>query len=68
MADSRVQAVRRQLGYKADDVITMLLRRADTLAVPAMTATSLKTKLSRWENGHETVSQPYRRLFRDIYG
>ncbi len=68
MPDSRVQAVRRQLGYKADDVIAMLLRRADTLAVPAMSATSLKTKLSRWENGHETVSQPYRRLFRDIYG
>jgi tetratricopeptide (TPR) repeat protein len=34
-----------------------------------MTATSLKTKLSRWENGHEHVSLPiYRRLFREIYG
>ncbi|UKD59325.1 tetratricopeptide repeat protein [Amycolatopsis sp. FU40] len=68
MAETRLQAVRRTLGYKADDVIKMLLRRADSLAVPVMSATSLKTKLSRWENGREAVSQPYRRLFRDVYG
>lgn len=68
MAETRLQAVRRNLGYKADDVIKMLLRRADVLAVPVMSATSLKTKLSRWENGREAVSQPYRRLFRDVYG
>ena len=68
MAETRLQAVRRQLDYKADDVIKMLLRRADTLAVPVMSAASLKTKLSRWENGKEAVSQPYRRLFRDVYG
>jgi tetratricopeptide (TPR) repeat protein len=68
MAETRLQAVRRHLGYKADDVIKMLLRRADTLAIPVMSATSLKTKLSRWENGREAVSQPYRRLFRDVYG
>jgi tetratricopeptide (TPR) repeat protein len=46
----------------------MLLRRADTLAVPVMSAASLKTKVSRWENGHEAVSAIYQRLFRDIYG
>ncbi|WIX83312.1 tetratricopeptide repeat protein [Amycolatopsis carbonis] len=68
MAETNLQAVRKHLGYKADEVIRMLLRRADTLAVPVMSATSLKTKLSRWENGREAVSQPYRRLFRDIYG
>ena len=29
----------------------------------------MKTKLSRWENGHEAVGLPeYRRLFREIYG
>ena len=33
-----------------------------------MSSTSLKTKLSVWENGHETVSELYMRLFRDIYG
>ncbi|WP_232376179.1 tetratricopeptide repeat protein [Amycolatopsis aidingensis] len=46
----------------------MLLRRADILGVPAMSPTSLKTKLSRWENGREAVSEPYQRLFRDVYG
>ncbi|MBB4683957.1 tetratricopeptide repeat protein [Amycolatopsis jiangsuensis] len=68
MADTRLQAVRRQLDYKAEEVIRMLLRRADELGTPVMSAASLKVKLSRWENGHEAVSQPYRRLFREVYG
>jgi tetratricopeptide (TPR) repeat protein len=68
MAGTQLQAVRRQLGYSADEVIRMLLRRADALAVPVMSAASLKTKVSRWENGRESVSGPYQRLFRDIYG
>lgn len=46
----------------------MLLRRASMLGIGVMSATSLKTKLSVWENGHESVSEPYQRLFRDIYG
>lgn len=68
MAGTRLQAVRKQLEYSADEVIRMLLRRADVLAVGVMSAASLKTKLSRWENGHEAVSSMYQRLFRDIYG
>jgi tetratricopeptide (TPR) repeat protein len=68
MVATRLQTIRRQLGYKADDVIRMLAQRAATLDVGIMTPTSLKTKLSRWENGHESVSDPYRRLFRDVYG
>ena len=68
MEEKRLQAVRKQLGYSAEAVIRMLLKRADALGVPVMTAASLKTKLSRWENGHEAVSETYQRLFRDIYG
>ncbi|MEU5847285.1 tetratricopeptide repeat protein [Saccharopolyspora shandongensis] len=68
MAEKRLQVVRKQLGYSADNVIRMLRRRAEALDIPVMTAASLKTKLSRWENGHEAVSQPYRRLFREVYG
>jgi tetratricopeptide (TPR) repeat protein len=68
MAGTRLRAVRKQLEYSADEVIRMLLRRADTLGVPVMSAVSLKTKVSRWENGHEAVSATYQRLFRDIYG
>lgn len=68
MAGTRLQVMRKQLGYSADAVIKMLGRRASALGIPVMTPTSLKTKLSRWENGHEAVSEPYRRLFRDVYG
>src|SRR6185436_5306908 len=69
MAATRLQAVRQLLGYSADKVVRMLLARAEALNLPVMSAASLKTKLSRWENGHEAVSLPvYRRLFRDLYG
>lgn len=68
MVATQLQAARRQLGYKASDVIAMLLQRAHSLGVPVMTAGSLKTKLSVWENGHDQVSEPYQRLFRDVYG
>ncbi|WP_027946053.1 hypothetical protein [Amycolatopsis taiwanensis] len=68
MTATQLQAARRQLGYKASEVIAMLLQRAHSLDIPVMTPTSLKTKLSVWENGHEQVSEPYRRLFRDVYG
>jgi tetratricopeptide (TPR) repeat protein len=68
MSATRLQTVRKQLGYSADEVIRLLLQRALALGTPVMTRASLKTKLSRWENGHEAVSELYRRLFRDIYG
>ncbi|RBM21662.1 hypothetical protein DI005_09025 [Prauserella sp. PE36] len=68
MAATKLQAVRKQLEYKAADVITLVVRRADALGLAIMEPASLKTKLSRWENGHEQVSEPYRRLFRDVYG
>jgi tetratricopeptide (TPR) repeat protein len=64
-----LQAVRRELGYSAAAVITLLIQRARTHNIAIMSAASLKTKLSRWENGHEAVGLPeYRRLFRELYG
>lgn len=66
---TKLQQVRRSLGYSAGTVLELLLRRAEKLNFSIMSPASLKTKLSRWENGHEPVSLPeYRRLFRDIYG
>ncbi len=66
---TKLQTVRKQLGYSAAAVIDMMVKRAEALNLPIMTATSLKTKLSNWENGHESVSLPmYRRLFREVYG
>jgi tetratricopeptide (TPR) repeat protein len=63
-----MQIVRRNLGYTAAQVIDLLARRAETLNLPIATRVSLKTKLSRWENGKEQPSEVYRRLFREIYG
>jgi tetratricopeptide (TPR) repeat protein len=66
---TKLQAARKQLGYSAAETIALLTRRAATHNIPIMSATSLKTKLSRWENGREGVGLPeYRRLFREIYG
>ena len=63
-----LQAVRRQLGYTGAQVIDLLTRRASALNQPIANKASLKTKLSRWENGKEQPNQTYRRLFREIYG
>jgi tetratricopeptide (TPR) repeat protein len=66
---TKLQAVRHELGYSAATTISLLTRQAQARRIPIMTAASLKTKLSRWENGHEAVGLPeYRRLFREIYG
>jgi tetratricopeptide (TPR) repeat protein len=63
-----LQGVRRHLGYTAAQVIDLLTRRADALHLPVANKASLKTKLSRWENGKEQPSEIYQRLFREIYG
>lgn len=69
MHATKLKAARSHLGYKAAEVITMLQQRARANRVDIMSETSLKTKLSRWENGHDAVSEEkYRRLFREIYG
>ena len=66
---TKLQEVRRELGYPAATVLRLLAERARANDVGIMTPASLKTKLSRWENGHEAVGLPeYRRLFREIYG
>jgi tetratricopeptide (TPR) repeat protein len=63
-----LQTVRRHLGYTAVHVIDLLNRRAHALNLPIATKVSLKTKLSRWENGKEQPSEIYQRLFREVYG
>ncbi len=63
-----LQTVRRHLGYTAAQVIDLLTRRADARNLSIANPASLKTKLSRWENGKEQPSEIYQRLFREIYG
>src|SRR5882757_9499871 len=68
MAKTRLRAVRDQLGYSSAEVIRLLQHRASTLGLAIMSPSSLKTRLSVWENGHDAVSDLYMRLFRDVYG
>lgn len=68
MASTLLRTARTRRGYTQQQVISDLLRLAHVRNVPVMSTSSLKTKLSRWENGREQVSVPYRPLFRDLYG
>lgn len=68
MATTTLRAIRELLGYTQSAVIEMLIQRGRALDLPVMAASSLKTKLSNWENGHDAVGPIYRRLFRDVYG
>jgi len=66
---TKLQAVRHELGYSTGTALRLLAERAAARNVAIMTPASLKTKLSRWENGHEAVGlAQYRRLFREVYG
>lgn len=69
MAATRLQAARRQRdNYTQQKAVRDLLALARARNVPVMSEPALKTKISVWENGHERVSEPYRSLFRELYG
>jgi len=55
-------------GWSQTRLVYELQRRARTRASTAPTRESLKTQISRWENGHKVPDEMYRRLFREIYG
>ena len=65
---SRLAAARRQLGWSQARLVSELERRGRVTGFVVMATTSLKTAVSRWENGHNIPDRDYRRLFRDIFG
>lgn len=65
---SRLAAAREQLGWSQARLVSELERRSRATGLVVMSAPSLKTALSRWENGHVTPDRHYRQLLRDIYG
>lgn len=66
---TRLQAVRLALDYSQDDTLRRLRHRADERGRAIASVSSLRTMLSRWENGHDEVTDAYyQSLFRDIYG
>lgn len=69
MSATKLQAARRQReNYTQQQAVRDLLALARARNIPVMSEAALKVKISRWENGHEQVSEPYRRLFRELYG
>ncbi|WP_016697531.1 hypothetical protein [Actinoalloteichus spitiensis] len=66
---SKLRAVRREQGRTQESVIRLLTGRAHRLNIAVASESALRVMLSRWENGHDQVTNPdYQRLFREIYG
>ncbi|WP_159104635.1 hypothetical protein [Plantactinospora sp. BB1] len=63
-----LQQARLDLGWKQSKVIAALTAEARRQRVSIAAHTSLKTMLSRWENGSGQPDLVYRRLFCAIYG
>jgi transcriptional regulator with XRE-family HTH domain len=64
----RLQAARKARGWSQARLIHELQRRAADARVPVMTPGSLRTAVSRWENGRVTPDAVYRRLLRETFG
>ena len=65
---NRLAAAREGLGWSQARLVSELERCGRATGFAVMATTSLKTAVSRWENGHFLPDRDYRRLFRDIYG
>ena len=65
---NRLAAAQEGLGWSQARLVSELECRGRATGFAVMATTSLKTAVSRWENGHFLPDRDYRRLFRDIYG
>ena len=65
---SRLQVLRRERGWSQMHVVLELEIRGRARGLPMPERTSLKTQLSRWENGHVNPHEPYCSLLAEIYG
>src|SRR3954449_3463183 len=67
-AATPLQAARLEIGWKQAQTIRALLQAAADDGVTIATERSLKTMLSRWENGHDSPDALDQRLLCRIYG
>jgi transcriptional regulator with XRE-family HTH domain len=65
MAELRNARLRR--GWSQNEVIDEIVRLAELLEERAATRPSLKTLLSRWENGHAVPAIHYRRVLSQVF-
>lgn len=67
-AATPLQAARIELGWKQAQTIHALRQAAGDEGLPIASARSLKTMLSRWENGHDCADGVGQRLLCRVYG
>lgn len=65
---SQLKAVRQQRGWSQARTIAALQAQARAAGVEVPGAASLKTQMSRWENGHRSPNAFYRRLLEQVFG
>ena len=64
---SALRAARGAQGWSQTDAARALAELARIRGVDVASPASLKTQLSRWENGHATPEAPYRALLAELY-
>jgi transcriptional regulator with XRE-family HTH domain len=64
---SRLQQARRARGWSQTQLIAELRRQAEAAGFHLPGEASLRTELSRWENGRPVADAMYRQLSRDVY-
>lgn len=67
-ADSLLAAARRAMGWSQAEAAQQLAVAAAEHGLAAASPASLKTQLSRWENGHTAPDDQYRGLLAGLYG
>jgi len=71
IARTRLQEIRWALGrdYTQERLAEFMLRHGRQRNLPIAAKTALLVMISRWENGHDVVTEPmYRMMFREYYG
>lgn len=63
-----LRAARLARGWSQAEAAREIATMARSRGAPVAAAASLKTLLSRWENGHSLPEQQYRQLLADLYG
>src|SRR4051794_11375840 len=65
--ESQLKVARKGRGWSQLRLLVELERLAASRGLPVPSRSSLKTEISRWENGHVTPREPYIGLLAEIY-
>ena len=65
---SRIKAARQDRGWSQTRLIAEMQRLAQRRGDELPTLETMKSRVSRWENGHATPDDFYRQLLREAFG